>query len=106
MTTGLASACRCGGTRPSGGACDRCGAGARVGRSKPGAFRALYKTAAWASMRENQLAREPFCRTCGYDATTADHVIPHRGNLELFYDVDNLQSLCHSCHSRKTAAGG
>nr|WP_233242545.1 HNH endonuclease [Sporanaerobacter acetigenes] len=23
---------------------------------------------------------------------------PHKGNEDLFYDINNLQSLCKSCH--------
>ena len=60
----------------------------------------------WKHRREAQLAREPFCRECskrGYRvrATDVDHVIPHRGDVTLFCKGE-LQSLCHSCHSRKT----
>jgi 5-methylcytosine-specific restriction protein A len=32
-----------------------------------------------------------------------DHIQPHRGNWARFIDRDNLQSLCKSCHDRKTA---
>ncbi|NMA84113.1 MAG: HNH endonuclease [Epulopiscium sp.] len=32
-----------------------------------------------------------------------DHIKPHKGNEDLFYDINNLQSLCKSCHDRKTA---
>ena len=28
-----------------------------------------------------------------------DHIRPHEGNQELMWDMDNLQSLCASCHS-------
>lgn len=35
--------------------------------------------------------------------THVDHVRPHRGDWSLFMDSTNLQALCHSCHSRKTA---
>ena len=39
-------------------------------------------------------------------ATQVDHVIPHRGDLALFWDeLGNWQSLCAACHSRKTASG-
>lgn len=60
-------------------------------------------------LRPEQLLREPFCRECAkrgerVRATDVDHVIPHRGVWRLFADPGNLQSLCHSCHSRKTAA--
>jgi 5-methylcytosine-specific restriction protein A len=37
-------------------------------------------------------------------ATDVDHIEPHKGSWERFTDRDNLQSLCHSCHSRKTLA--
>ena len=60
----------------------------------------------WQHRRSAQLAREPFCRECSkrglrVRATEVDHVIPHRGNVELFCKGE-LQSLCHRCHSSKT----
>ena len=68
-------------------------------------------------LRPAQLLREPFCRECAKTARTehrpellrvratdVDHVVPHRGNWQLFTDPKNLQSLCHACHSRKTMA--
>ena len=27
------------------------------------------------------------------------HLEPHKGDLELFFDLDNLQSVCWTCHS-------
>lgn len=58
-------------------------------------------------LRPNQLLKEPFCRECASQgkrvpATVADHIRPHRGQWTLFADPNNLQSLCSSCHSRKT----
>lgn len=39
-------------------------------------------------------------------AEVVDHIEPHRGNPALFWDEDrNWQSLCYSCHARKTQAG-
>jgi len=35
-------------------------------------------------------------------ATLVDHVVPHRGDATLFWDEGNWQSMCDSCHSRKT----
>lgn len=32
-----------------------------------------------------------------------DHVQPHEGRLERFWDRANLQALCPSCHSAKTS---
>lgn len=57
-----------------------------------------------------QLVREPLCRMCTADgqvvpATTVDHIVPHRGDMALFWDVGNLQSLCKPHHDRKTGQG-
>ena len=54
-------------------------------------------------MREAQLTAHPLCCMCLESeivtaATVADHVIPHRGDPELFWDAGNLQSLCQHHH--------
>ena len=71
------------------------------------AWHRLYDRPEWPRLRADQLAREPFCRECAQRgertrATEVDHIQPHRGDLRLFLDAGNLQSLCHRCHSRKT----
>lgn len=39
-------------------------------------------------------------------ATQTDHVIPHKGNVLLFWDWErNWQSLCATCGARKSQAG-
>lgn len=78
-------------------------------RGESAAWHYLYHSARWRKIRAAQLIAEPFCRNCAsigvrQRAEDVDHIIPHRGNKELFYDSGNLQSLCHSCHSRKTMA--
>ena len=60
----------------------------------------------WAERRTAQLLEEPFCRECAMrglriPATDVDHIEPHRGDVTKFTEGP-LQSLCHSCHSRKT----
>lgn len=60
----------------------------------------------WAERRTAQLLEEPFCRECAkhklrIPATDVDHIEPHRGDVVKFTQ-GKLQSLCHSCHSRKT----
>lgn len=62
----------------------------------------------WRRRRNQQLLREPWCRECArhglrIQATEVDHIIPHRGDVDLFLR-GQLQSLCHACHSRKTMA--
>ena len=81
----------------------------RAGRSEEAkAWRWMYGTGKWEALRSAQLLREPFCRACGRRgvreyATDVDHIRDHKGDWTLFTDLENLESLCHSCHSRKTA---
>lgn len=72
-------------------------------------WRWMYATDEWRlDLRPTQLLREPFCRECArrglrVKATDVDHIVDHKGDWGRFRDRDNLESLCHSCHSRKTA---
>lgn len=38
----------------------------------------------------------------GQESADVDHIIPLKVKPQLAYDPENLQTLCHSCHSRKT----
>lgn len=40
---------------------------------------------------------------CTLVTTVVDHIVPHRGDVVLFWDQTNWQGLCASCHSSKTA---
>ena len=74
------------------------------------AWRRWYSLKIWTDdLRQGQLLREPFCQECDRRgirtwATDVDHIRDHKGDWALFTDRGNLQSLCHFCHSRKTAA--
>lgn len=62
----------------------------------------------WREARLAYLTEHPLCVECEKrgivtPATDVDHIIPHRGDKQLFWDRDNWQALCHECHSRKTA---
>jgi 5-methylcytosine-specific restriction endonuclease McrA len=62
-----------------------------------------YNTKRWRVERLDHLRSEPFCRFCAEQgrkipATVVDHIQPWRGNLTLFWDRTNWQSLCKSCH--------
>lgn len=66
-------------------------------------------TFAWRKAAKVFLSNHPLCAECARNgvtciATCVDHIQPHRGNLELFWDQSNWQSLCTKCHNRKTAA--
>lgn len=72
------------------------------------AYKYLYNTARWKKLRIKFLKENPLCAECGKigivrPAEVVDHIIPHKGNKELFWDEDNLQALCKECHDRKTA---
>ena len=63
-----------------------------------------YASAVWLRLRRAQLRCEPLCRLCKAagriePATTVDHKVPHKGDMTLFADPGNLQSLCAACHS-------
>jgi len=71
-------------------------------RGKSAQWHSLYESQEWRKRRAMFLKKYPVCFICGKPATIADHIIPHRGDLTLFYDESNLQPMCQSCHSRKT----
>jgi 5-methylcytosine-specific restriction protein A len=58
----------------------------------------------WRRMRKHFL-RQPenvCCKLCGGPAAVVDHVVPHRGDRQLFHDRANWQPLCVTCHGRKS----
>ncbi|WP_420796749.1 HNH endonuclease signature motif containing protein [Alkalihalophilus marmarensis] len=53
-------------------------------------------------------AINPLCEWCERDGrlepmVDVDHVVPVKQEWERRLDVSNLQSLCRSCHAKKTA---
>lgn len=64
----------------------------------------------WTKARKAFLAQHPFCecpecKASGHPlpAKVVDHIIPHRGNQELFWDSNNWQAMNKRCHDKKTA---
>lgn len=55
-------------------------------------------SSAWQKLRAYVLAVEPLCRECKALATDVDHVSGDPSDNR----PQNLQPLCHACHSRKT----
>ena len=59
----------------------------------------------WQKARLAHLRDNPLCVMCKEQdnrvavATVVDHKIPHRGDMVLFWDETNWQSLCASHHS-------
>lgn len=80
----------------------------RAPRRESAAWHDWYSLPVWTDdLRPAQLLAEPFCRECARHgiralATDVDHIRDHKGDWAMFTDRSNLQSLCHSCHSRKT----
>lgn len=74
-------------------------------------YRKLYKTKQWRILRERVLLRDKYqCQHKGCNtflkrgrnlpqSAVIHHITPHKGNLDLFYDLDNLQAVCWKCHS-------
>lgn len=61
----------------------------------------------WRRASKRFLSQNPLCavdlaagRTVA--ATQVDHIVPHEGDMTLFWNRDNWQSLCAGCHSSKT----
>jgi len=73
-------------------------------RDRVDTWRRWYKTPEWKALRWEVLVQEHFtCRRCAHVGESremvADHVQPHRGDRELFFDRQNLQCLCAGCHN-------
>lgn len=71
-------------------------------------FNDKYQTKHWRQLRQVQLSQHPLCAGCLakgiiVQAHHIDHVFPwSKISPEAFY-INLFQSLCHSCHSIKTA---
>lgn len=63
----------------------------------------------WERARKAWLAEHPLCAECERNgrvtaATVVDHIIPHKGDYNLFWDSEhNWQSMCKPDHDAKTA---
>jgi len=72
------------------------------------AWRRLYRTAAWRSLRQSTFARDLYtCQICKRYAGASpicDHIRDHKGNAALFHDPANLRTLCKPCHDRHAQA--
>jgi 5-methylcytosine-specific restriction protein A len=62
----------------------------------------------WQKTSEARLIRFPWCADpyklhgkFPAPATCTDHIVAHKGDMKLFWDPTNWQSLCDSCNSMK-----
>lgn len=61
----------------------------------------------WRIARAEFLTKNPLCVLCQQAgrvtaATVVDHIKPHKGDMQLFWDRLNWQALCKFCHDAKT----
>jgi 5-methylcytosine-specific restriction protein A len=71
-------------------------------------WRKWYKTARWQRLRLDVFARDGFmCQRTGVflngvhpapNSPVANHKIPHRGDWDLFWDIDNLETVSKAVH--------
>ena len=68
-----------------------------------------YNNAEWRALRREVLKRDGYqCCQCGITAAESGypleihHIIPSKGNKELFYNINNCVTLCKVCHARIT----
>lgn len=64
------------------------------------AGKAIYNTAKWRHTRKAVLSREPLC-PCGEIAVDVHHKVD-LADGGAPYDLENLEGLCHACHSKET----
>ena len=97
--------CKCGGVKRD-GRCDRCGRTKHTRDTRP--HRHMYQQQAWRKLSKRHRQANPLCVLCEARGLTTpaelvDHVTPHDGDMTLFLDGANIQSLCGTCHSRDKA---
>lgn len=61
----------------------------------------------WQRASKKFLQSHPLCAECMKQgrytkATVVDHIVPHRGDQKLFWDQNNWQAMCKTCHDKKT----
>ncbi len=70
----------------------------------------MYASRRWREyrlffLRQHPLCADPFNRHGGaiQAAGVVDHIQPHHGDYDLFWDMKNHRALCKSCNSYKAA---
>ena len=70
----------------------------------------FYNSKAWRDVRELRIGMDRgICQICGKPGNEVDHIIeltPDNIYDEMIaLNLDNLRTLCHRCHTRKTMQG-
>jgi 5-methylcytosine-specific restriction enzyme A len=91
--------------------------GSKTVDRKPERGKRLYDCKRWREESYWYRVSNPECVICGAPALgklerkgnrskplgAVDHIVPHREDQRLFWDESNWQTLCTSCHNRKSA---
>ena len=72
----------------------------RKKKERQGAQHSFYRGVIWGRARKAHLRKQPLCVRCG---TWRDLTVDHINGDWRETRSDNLQTLCRSCHGKKTA---
>jgi 5-methylcytosine-specific restriction protein A len=77
----------------------------RRGKAAERGYDARWRRLRLVFLREHPLCADPFGDHEGRatPAECVDHIIAHKGDMELFWDESNWQPLCLHCNSKKAA---
>ncbi|WP_310619674.1 HNH endonuclease [Flexibacterium corallicola] len=74
-------------------------------------YRRWYNTKRWHRLRQKALVRDGYrCQKTGEilsgkkpepNSPIADHIIPHKGDPKLFWDLDNIQTVSKAYHDKQ-----
>jgi 5-methylcytosine-specific restriction protein A len=81
-----------------------------IGDPSRGTSTARGFTWRWRQLSLRYRANHPLCERClaagrTVPATEVHHKLKHGGDPSLVMDSDQLEALCHACHSSATARG-
>lgn len=67
----------------------------------------MYNNQRWRNYRLQFLSKHPLCVECERQGklipgVVVDHIVPHKGDYQLFWDSNNHQTLCIYHHNQKT----
>ncbi len=71
----------------------------------------FYRSHAWRTARAEALRRDTYtCHDCDGRATDVHHIVEltpaNINNRRIAFDLHNLMSLCHDCHTARTKGAG
>ena len=80
----------------------------RYDKKRDPKIKKFYSSSQWQKVRDRYLKKNPLCEHCKEKGLTevadeVDHIIPIKVAWEKRLSSQNLQSLCKSCHAKKTA---